>query len=355
MPPVCVGAMRHSRRLTGSGMSKDVSVSSASARSDVSCIHRWSASVPDSFRAGSASSRSMASAVEVPAPYSSAATASCSAVSRATSSRPQAYVSSRSTAAPRKYRELSAYRSRPTASLATADPASSESNTSASAAYAARAASAPLARSAARAADGSAPSGRAEAANVVKKLSASASFRDCSTATRTCRRVSGRPEAAWARSDSVYPARAEGIAATRAAMFAQFSSVSVGMRSRTSRTYWTGEWRLLTGARSSPASCLSTARPSRSRIASSVATSTSSTGSSPSSSARVARLRSARAATPSGLRSGSSWSWPGRPMSVASMGSRAMRRSTYRSATASMAVAGRGEGSGPVEVVTAPA
>src|SRR3954447_24623922 len=66
MPPSDVGAIRHSIRRIGSGMSKCTSAISLSVRSASSCIHAANASLPTMRRAGSASSASTASSI-VPA------------------------------------------------------------------------------------------------------------------------------------------------------------------------------------------------------------------------------------------------------------------------------------------------
>ncbi len=76
---------------------------------------------------------------------------------------------------------------------------------------------------------------------------------------------------------------------SRVAIASQSCAVAVGMRSKMSRSPWTGEAMLLSSPRSSSASCSSSWRPSRSRIAATVTSSTSSTGSVASSSASTAR------------------------------------------------------------------
>ena len=86
----------------------------------------------------------------------------------------------------------------------------------------------------------------------------------------------------------------------------------------------------------SPASYRSTARPSRSSIASLATRSRSVAAPAAVSSAIVARSRSARAAKPAGLRSVSSPSWPPMPTSVACTGSSSASRSVYRSAISVM-------------------
>ncbi len=107
MPPSAVGAIMHSIRRAGSGMSKWRPCISPIVRSASSCIQSRKASPPAIFRAGSASSAATASSTPPPDTMSPA-TRSISASSRLTSDQPQAYASSRSTAAPRKNREASA-------------------------------------------------------------------------------------------------------------------------------------------------------------------------------------------------------------------------------------------------------
>ena len=81
---------------------------------------------------------------------------------------------------------------------------------------------------------------------------------------------------------------------------AQSSSVSVAIRSNTSRIDCSGEAITFSSPTSSRASCSSICRPSRSRIAATVTRSTSSTGLVPSRSRNAARAASTRAVTPSG-------------------------------------------------------
>ena len=66
MPPSWVGAMRHSMRRTGSGMSKWTPASSSTVRSASSCIQSRNASLPSMNRAGSSSSSCAASAMVPP-------------------------------------------------------------------------------------------------------------------------------------------------------------------------------------------------------------------------------------------------------------------------------------------------
>ena len=73
---------------TGSGMSKWVPARLAMASSALVCIHALSSSVPCSWYAGSASRAAMASLTDDPGLICSA-TASISAVMRASSSWPQ--------------------------------------------------------------------------------------------------------------------------------------------------------------------------------------------------------------------------------------------------------------------------
>ena len=77
----------HSRRRISVGMSKCDFPSSSIARSLVSCIHFFRASVPCSLRAGSPSRKAMASWTLAPG-LISLAMASCSATMRLSSSMP---------------------------------------------------------------------------------------------------------------------------------------------------------------------------------------------------------------------------------------------------------------------------
>ena len=88
MPPDWVGAIMHSRSSTGSGTSKWVPFSAVIAASAVSCIQAFRAAVPRSLRDGSASSTATASSTVAPWPAIVAATDSCSATIRASSSTP---------------------------------------------------------------------------------------------------------------------------------------------------------------------------------------------------------------------------------------------------------------------------
>ena len=96
-------------------------------------------------------------------------------------------------------------------------------------------------------------------------------------ATLTLRRET-RPELFAKRSDSAYCASAVGTLASRAARTRHRSSVSVGMRSKVSRTVCSGEARTLSDSASSPAVVHRPARPRRSFIAAMVTTSTASAG-----------------------------------------------------------------------------
>ena len=138
MPPFCVGAIRQARVRIASGMSKCARPSSSTAVSDLSCIHSRSASVPASRRDGSASRISAASSGVAPGRIRSAVVRR-SASSRASSSWPHAYVSSRSMTDPMNERENAAYRSRPTTSRSGATGRSSSRRTSSSSVYAAQA------------------------------------------------------------------------------------------------------------------------------------------------------------------------------------------------------------------------
>ena len=90
MPPSWVGAIRHSIRRTGSGMSKWVSAMSARVRSARSCIQSRKLSAPSIRRAGSLSMWATASAIVAPSPARVAEIASISVSMRCSSSQPHA-------------------------------------------------------------------------------------------------------------------------------------------------------------------------------------------------------------------------------------------------------------------------
>ena len=294
-------------------MSKWTPLSAWIAASEVSCIHACRASVPCSVREGSSSSAATACSTVAPGPAIWAATASCSATTRASSSSPHRYVSSRSTVAPRNARDHRAYRSRPAASDSGACGASSSARKVASVAYAARAAVAPCsssARTREQAADSS--STESTASPVMNEVKKEVSGSACSAAWRahssTWRFAATAPVLAARRRDSMYPSIAVGRALSRAAMFDQPSTVPVGMMSKTSRRPCTGEAMLLRSRRNSPAACSSSSRPRRSCMAASVIWSTSSVGATPSRACSVVRASAARASRPAGDRSVISWS-----------------------------------------------
>ena len=87
MPPSWVGAIMHSSRSIGAGISK-CSFMASTASSESRCIHVRRASVPFRVRSGSASRIARASSIVAPGRMRSAS-ACCAAMMRASSSWPQ--------------------------------------------------------------------------------------------------------------------------------------------------------------------------------------------------------------------------------------------------------------------------
>ncbi len=101
----------------------------------------------------------------------------------------------------------------------------------------------------------------------------------CSAVLVTCRSADTLPSWAAFVNEARNPDSVSGTALSRAEIIAQSSAVAVGIRSNTCRTSCTGLAVTLRADRSSPASCSSTWRPTRSSNASLATRSPASTGS----------------------------------------------------------------------------
>ncbi len=228
--------------------------------------------------------------------------------------------------APRNQRLHRAYSSRPTASRSRPRGASSSPRNRPNSANAALAAAALRARSSAREPSASRPS------TSLRNRSVPPSWpvhrRTCAATSPSWRRADTWPRSADSISVCRYSARACGTAASRALMLRWASSPSVGIRSRTPRTFCIGPAVTETWLVTMPASYISTLRPRRSTNASWATRSRSSTGVAARTSARTCRSSSARPAKPVGERSGSRSSWPAMPAYAAIIGSRAAASST---------------------------
>src|SRR5215207_1081721 len=304
-------------------MSKCTPSSRSIAASCCSCSQTWYASAPST--ASVSSSSAAASAGEAPGRTRSASAASSSSM-RCSSAQAHSYDSTGSRSAPRTSRRAIACRSDPTASPSAARGAYSSRSQRAVSAYAACAAAAAAASSPA---GGPSPYPRTSSPWV-----ALVAYRSAWSADSTaCRRAAGRPRSSPSRRLRRQLASMAGTAASRARTGAAspLPRLSSSTLSRTPATRPKGACRSRSG---SPASCQSSSarsRPARNVAAASSAADSGGNGASLDSSVRVLRMRSARAAYPSGPKSVPPPAGPVTPRMVAHTGSRAASWVTYRS------------------------